>query len=792
MQALSRGLSSVTSLLRGRWQIPLGVVAIAIATYAIQGLREAPPPPSFDSLLADVDVLVQAGQYKTAIDAVANLLEMEPPRSRPEQAKLHELLADIVHKQERVRGTPIPANVELLLDHHKDSLALGRMPSAAVMLRTGEAYEWAGELVRARNAYRAVLDRDPKPSDRRAALAALVRLLDEFEGGESERRGYIEALLAEQGGSDAQWWATMLQALEEALDRSEFERAGELLEHYASRFLRSDLEGYHSVLHAWLLVEEGRYEEAIARLDWIDAWIDEHPKTDAGMDAAGYLPAIAAWLRGRVELGEGRPQQALNSFGDSLALQASGVNLIHAMMGQADAYAQLERDLKARETMRACVGRLRHNPRERALGRAKLMSQARRLSDARAGERAFKDAVAYLVLAIELTPTDAPERRLALTEQLAELNATAAEETEDATARAAFHRAAAAAFQKTAELGTLQHEGYATWLWNSAQHYDQGGQIAVAREMLRKFVNEQTLDKRLPAALLQLGQSYAADGLLDEALAVYGRLAADYPRQMEAFQARVQSADCLIAKGADEFPQAGRILTELIEGGELAPEAQVYRDALYALGDLLYQQREYSDAISRIEDFLDFYPNHEERLRLLFLLADSYRLSAYALRNTKLDGDAAQRALDESRVRFRASAKGYEQFLDESRASDRDFIGKKLLDRLALMNRADALLAQGDPGAMEDALATYRQVTAYYQGEPAALAAQVQISNIFVRQGRIVEAARELEKARWLLRNIPDAMFRTTEDGLDRKHWDEYLNTLLATEMFRQVFDDAT
>ena len=108
--------------------------------------------------------------------------------------------------------------------------------------------------------------------------------------------------------------------------------------------------------------------------------------------------------------------------------------------------------------------------------------------------------------------------------------------------------------------------------------------------------------------------------------------------------------------------------------------------------------------------------------------------------------------------------------------------------RLALFHRGDCLLELNEPQSLREALETYRQAAARYEGAPSALTAQVQIANILLRNGKLTEAARAVERARWLLRNISDEVFGEYDDGTNRAYWDRYLTAVASSHLFRDVF----
>jgi tetratricopeptide (TPR) repeat protein len=413
-----------------------------------------------------------------------------------------------------------------------------------------------------------------------------------------------------------------------------------------------------------------------------------------------------------------------------------------------------------------------------------LVRQRRATSD-------HENALGYLELALELVPEDWLGLRFDLLEQLGRENEEVAEElAHDWELQQARHTAAARCYEQAADLAPLDEPRLAALLWASAQQFDRAGRSGDARRLLLRFIEERSTDPRMPPALLQVGQLYAADGRFEKAVEYYQRLSTKYPRLEEAVRARLLTADSLMAMGEAQYPQAETILRDLLEDNHIAPEAPVFRDALFELCDLLYQQKRYGQAISQLEDFLVFYPEDPERYRIRFMLADAYRGSAYALRSDETAGAAAARE-QVARERFGRAAELFEEYASGGDAAAALRESQAQYQRLALFYRGDCLFELNDPTSLTEALSTYRQAGARYQSTPAALTAQVQIANIFLRQGRLIEAARSVERARWLLGSMPDAAFAEYDDGMDRASWDSFLSAVRSSNLFRGVIRDA-
>lgn len=780
--------TSLFAVLSGRWQIPLAICALLAAGIAVYRTRPPRPQINFDAALADVLALAEAGRYFAAADSAANLLALDPPLPQHQRALLHETLAEIIHEQEQRRGLPNRSNVALLLEHHQAALDCGRRPDARALLRAAQAHEWLGQRQPALETYRAVLEQHPPAETRCRALQGLVRLLDGQPQSTAERQACIQALLDEPTLSSAYLWQALRHAVQAALDEQDFERAQQLLAAHADRFLRSDLKGYHDCLWAWVYISAGQTDAAAPHLDRLDEWLRSGPQIDAELERVGYLPAMSRWLRGRLDLAEGRPQAALGCFEEAAKLQPHGPLSVAALIGRAQALAMLERHAAARQAVRAAVSAAEQSASALGVALPRVRQAVAELGAECHGQGDYVNAIAYLELAVELAGPEEKAARLELLEQLGHWNAQAAAEAVERNSARALHAAAGAYYDQAAELALADRERHATLLWTGAAEFDQAGQTADAARLLSCFVDQHPTDPRMPQALLLLGQAHAALRRWDTALGWYQRVVEDYPRLEEASRARLYASRCLAARGEEYLAQAERMLEGLLEDEHIAPQARVFREALVELCDLLYQQGAYARAISRMEDFLAFYPNDAERDRVRFLLADAYRRSAYALRQPDGGGDLQARVAA-ARERFRKAAALFAAFRPED--AQLTPAERRLYERLALFYQADCLFELNEPASLEEALAIYRQAAARYQNEPAVLAAQVQIANIYLRQGRLTEAARAIERARRLLDAIPERAFAEAESLTDRASWERLLDTVRSSELFRPVFAGA-
>jgi tetratricopeptide (TPR) repeat protein len=804
-------LKQAADLLAGRWQIPLALAAVVVGSVTLWRVIPQTPPVNFDVLLAELTLLEDAGETVAASDAAANLLATEPPLPPAQQAVLHERLAELIYRVERDLPVHNPDNARKLLAHRQAAAELGAPASPAAQLHAALAHQWLGEEDAALNGFRAVLDQPLPAEERRAAVQALVTLLEKRPEARVERQQVLENLLGDENVPAAYMWWGLQRSLRDALDANDTLRARELLTRHGQRLTSSDLKGYRDYLDAWIMLHEGRAEEAAPLVQWVDKWLGAEARTATQLDEFGHLPSLNRWLMGQIHLALGHPQEALESFDQALEWQADPDLRVAAAIGRGLALSGLGRHAAACAAFRAALDTARATCANQGRALRQLREALVQGFERQRAGRDYAGAAEYLTLAAELNSDDRTEQQANLLQNLGEVCQEAAAQVGDPDSRRAFHARAAQSFERAAGRVEFDEPRLAELLWSGADEYDQAGQGRAARRMLERFVEGRAEHPRCPRAMVRLGQTCEAGGDADAALVWYGRAVREYPNLEEAARAKVLMADALLTQGAEHADQAEQTLVSLLSDDHIAPDAAVYRDGLLSLGELLYRNGRYGEAISRVEDFLARYPDSVERARARFMLADAYRRSAYALRDRPPAGAKAEAAA-ESRVRFARAAELFGRLLvdlegeaqpEEARTSaraapdgDRHVSADEkesvfaLYQRLALFYRGDCLFELNEPDALRDALAAYRTAAARYEGQPAALTAQVQIANALLRLGEVTEAGRAVERARWLLRNMPAEAFASSAGG-SRADWERLLSVVRSSRLFEEAFGDS-
>ena len=247
-----------------------------------------------------------------------------------------------------------------------------------------------------------------------------------------------------------------------------------------------------------------------------------------------------------------------------------------------------------------------------------------------------------------------------------------------------------------------------------------------------------------------------------------------------ASKSAVPLAEAYIAKGPEQYAKAEKTLLGVVENNPLVdPSAEEFKQSLRELAELYYRTGRYEEAIARLTEMTQRYPNDEQKPQLVFLMADSYRKSA-SLLDVKLvsaqpvTGAASDVAEAVSAKRDRlAKARGlYDQVIDlyhsAAPATDLD----KLYQKLAYFYRADCMY---DLGSYEEAIKLYDAAAFSYQNDPSALAAYVQIVNAYCALGKIDEAKAANNRAKWMLKQMPPEAFQDGSFSMPKQYWDQWL-----------------
>ena len=181
-------------------------------------------------------------------------------------------------------------------------------------------------------------------------------------------------------------------------------------------------------------------------------------------------------------------------------------------------------------------------------------------------------------------------------------------------------------------LTLLDDHGYADALWKGVDLYDKAGNLQAAITALELFVRERPSDRMAPDALLRLGRAYQAAGLFDKAIDAFQRNQLNYSKSLAASKSAVPLAQAYIAKGPAMYARAETTLLSVVENNPLVdPAAEEFRQSLRELAQLYYRTGRYEEAVARLQELTQRYPNDDQKAQMVFMMADSYRKSASLL-----------------------------------------------------------------------------------------------------------------------------------------------------------------
>jgi len=780
------GPGQLRQSLAGKWQVPL--LACALVLLAIGLVRMGPDQEEvpFETHVKCVEMLMKGRFHTQAADLIKSLLEEERPDE--EVARLRRLMARTIFAVEKPLAEHDSANANHIIYNHGQATERGLEPTAEDVEQVAMACEWLGRRHKAVARYRQALSLSPsQPNQIRRKL---IELLGAMPGVPPDRLAEeIDSLLAHSQDDPANLvWAVERKA-ELLLRQGQVVEARELLARTRRGVSDGALSGQLDYLAALADFYAGDYDKAEPLIRQLRA----------RLSVSDELSAKAGWLLGRLDYQQDRPQYALSVFDDVLASFAAGPYVAGCVLGRAECLASLERYDEAAEAYEQVVALLEGGRHGRLVDGAAVRSSLTGLYyDLRARGRTV-ESLRFIELALKLTSPQDLEKATWYLGVVARLHEELARRARDEADRIGGDSREAESAEKLAEAKRHFAEAANTWLelakantlrdaiaedaaWRAADDFDLAGETESVIEILREFIEQRPSSPRTPQARFRLGQAYQARNELDSAIESYRMLMQKHPRTLSAFSAMVPLSQCFVALGADFYKQAEQVLLFVLEEdpsqpGLYTPEAPLFREALFRLGELYGHMDRHTDAIARLADFLEYYPQDSRRPQVQFLLADSYLKAGLALRSragSDMEFNAREALLNEFRKRLQEAARLYEQVIEAygARAEDSLSAREQLYLRLGYLYRAECAFELGE---YDQAVPLYEQAAYRYQNEPVSLSAYLQIINCYFRLGERQRARTAVGRARWLLRRMPPSDFAQRPRGIDRQRWQDVL-----------------
>jgi tetratricopeptide (TPR) repeat protein len=767
-----------TGRLSQLWQLPLLLLSLGLFGYAAYLFIDPRLGPTVEQRLESARILLAQERPQAALDMLNGLLD-SAKLDTLQQGRIHLMLGQSVEIAQKQAHKKIPANFITVIEQTQLAVARGIQPDAAIYRRLAESYEALDQAASAIDNYRHALQLDPEH-----ALHLQRRIIDLqlMQDDPTPADVSLTAYLKTPGLSDGERAWALGERAQLQIDAGKFTDARALLDQaqaLATDQLSQGEVNYRQGYCAYKLGDSANAERflRLAR----DQLTVRNP-----------LDGDACYLLGKLLEDRGDVPQAMSFFDTVLTSHIDSPIEPLARLGRGVCRIYLSQDAPGLTDLHDLVTELlakasRGKFKPEALqglqlagkalvGRENLDGALELLADEQSLEpepqagffNRLGDVYAERADQIERTLlVDSPTEKIRHAQQVREMRMHAGD------AYVAFSH----------KLTLTDDARYGEALWRGIDLYDHAGDVSRVISALELFVAERPDDKLAPDALLRLGQAYQAAGLFDRAIDAFQRNQFRHPNSLAASKSAVPLAKAYIAKGPENYSKAESVLQRVINDNPLVtPEAEEFRQALFELAQLYYRTNRFEEAVARLEEFTQRYPEDTRIGQLLFLMADSYRKSALALDHQP--GPASADAIGNPpapdavevaaarRDRLTKARNFYDRVIDTFRAKPPEDEIDKLYFKLAHFYRADCLY---DMGQYLDAIKLYDEAAFRYQDDPAALAAYVQIVNGYCALGKIDEAKTANERAKWILRRMPSDAFKDGAFPMPKEYWAAWL-----------------
>ncbi|HOW19062.1 MAG TPA: hypothetical protein PLC79_08495, partial [Phycisphaerae bacterium] len=405
-----------------RWQVPLLLASCILFGWALWSLRPTPPQIPFSQRLDHILALRKAGLHLEASKLAEELL-MAPERSAEEQARLHEVLAEIIYDVESKAPVRNPVNLERLIRHYRLSVKETEELGGEAFRRLGEAWEWLNRPAEAIKSYKQAIAKGHEDSLRlRRRVLGLEIAAGALSGDALARE--LDAFVASAGPGGLQpddlLWAAgsrvdlYLQQGRYGDAETYLESLRPAVEKHANEAERNRYE----YLQAWVLYREDRPEEAERVLRALRNRMTVRDETDAA----------SGWLLGKIVQGYSAAEIALGLFNAVCETHFDGPYVAASKLGRGECLAQLERHDEALAAYRdaaAMLPKLAANP---VVDETTVLISATGWYESMRASGRLPEALGYLQVAMGLIAPDDYRRQAIYVERKADLVSALAEQ----------------------------------------------------------------------------------------------------------------------------------------------------------------------------------------------------------------------------------------------------------------------------------------------------------------------------------------------------------------------------
>ena len=352
---------------------------------------------------------------------------------------------------------------------------------------------------------------------------------------------------------------------------------------------------------------------------------------------------------------------------------------------------------------------------------------------------------------------------------------------------------------------------YPDTVWTSAEDYGRGYAFKEALAQADEFIRVEPA-QGVPKARVFRGRMLMNLNRLNEAFASFRSVEIDTPTDPFVYEASYRLGLCQLEQ--DRPDDAERIWRAMLTSDDLEPDAEQWRLAKFALGQLLARRAanefrksmpaddaeptkeqltqrqtayaQWKEAIRHLDEYLGRYPETEERIPARYLLAKSLQSSSAEIRENLTDS----MPVNARKELFLKLSSTLNRAGDEYRALQQTLQALQVTGMLddygQEMYRTTFMAIPETHFEQEryaDAAVGFRLVTSRFADHVSTLPAYVQMSRCYSRLEKPDEARRQLEQARVVLSRLPDKAFGSPSTGQTREQWSEWI------EWAREVHD---
>jgi tetratricopeptide (TPR) repeat protein len=340
---------------------------------------------------------------------------------------------------------------------------------------------------------------------------------------------------------------------------------------------------------------------------------------------------------------------------------------------------------------------------------------------------------------------------------------------------------AASAYGEAAEQST-DPSTRAERLWHAGQDYLQARDFASALKKVERYLQLAPSSEHVGEAYYQIGQAYQALNQRDAAGKAYreciGLEKLEPIPKSRPFTFRARYRLALLVLGEGKRGDAEEMLRQNLELMRQGPDPEAEEESLFTLAELLFLEKNYSEASSLYDEALRRYPGYADHAEARFRFAECYRhLAEQALQSQRNSHFREMREHWRHQCRFylQCALANYEKLVTDletkSAGTSLSSSEKEVLE-LSRVAKAQCLFNLGE---FRVAIPLYHDLANRYRGSVEGLLALQQQWFCYFQSGDPQGAIQTLTSMRLFLEAMDDKAFERRPPNQSREAFKEMI-----------------